>query len=626
MLQNIRDNAQGVIAKIIIGLIVISFAFFGLESLVGGGGVTNVASINGEDISAVDLNQAIAIQRNRLMNAVGENADPSMLDVNRLREPALNQLIQQRLLIQAADNASIGISDSAVDQAIVSMAQFQENGQFSPQLYRSILRSNGYSLAYFKRLMKDDLVINQLTGGITGSDFVTERELAATAKVIGQKRSFRYFMLPLEKVTENVTVDDAEIEQYYTDNIDSFQTEERVKLAYIDVKQQDFVKPIPEQDVRDAYDIEMDSFELNEERRASHILIEVNAERDDKQAQALINSLAERLEAGEEFAALAESTSDDAGSANNAGDVGYTSGDAFPPEFEEALFALALNEVSKPVKTEAGYHLIVATDIKTASKPTFEERKPVIEQRLQLAAVESEFVRTIENLRDIVFNSGDLAGPAKELELNVVNTDWVSRSTANGLMANRQVLAAVYSDDVLVDGNNSEVIEIAADHFVVVRVLEHDKAHAKELTEVKAEITETVKRLKTTELAMTLAEQSIEQLSQGKTVEELAEENSYQWQVAQSATRNSTEVSREVLQAAFEMADITQGQVERKAVSLANGDVTVIQLEKVEEGGVSDFTTAEQRMIKAELKRSYGNGSFGSFMETLRENAEIEIL
>lgn len=626
MLQNIRDNAQGVAAKIVIGLIVISFAFFGLQSLVGSGGANNAAIINGEELSVVELNQAVTIQRNRLLNSMGEDADPSQLDMNKLKAPALNQLIQQRLLLQAAAKASINVSESAVDQTIVNMDQFQENGKFSPQLYQNILRSNGYSLAFFKKLVTDDLHINQLSSGVANSNFVTQAELEAMARIIGQKRSFRHFILPAEKVAAQVNITEQDVEQYYRDNLDSFQTEDQVKLSYIEVKQQDFFKPVDDQALEQAYQLEMADFKIVEERRASHILIEVNDERNKQQAEALIGQIADRIAKGESFSELAATLSEDLGSAQSAGDLGFSTGDTFPPEFERALFSLKQGQVSDPVQTDAGFHLISATEIKTGDKPSLEERRPILLQRLQAAAAETDFIRTVEELRDRVFNAEDLAGPAGELGLQTVNTDWIGKSDALGVFSRPEVLAAAYSSDVLVDGNNSEVIELAADHFIVLRVQGHNPAQAKELDDVRAEITASLRRAEITQLALSQAESAISELAEGASIETLAGDNGYEWQISTDVSRNAMTENPEILAPVFAMGAVREGDVRRKAVALMNGDVAVVQLEKVTEGNWLDFSRQEQDVIKAELNRNNGNTAMSNYMESLRSSADIKIL
>lgn len=622
MLQNIRDNSQGLVAKFIIGLIIIPFALFGIDSLVGGGGPAAVATVNGEDITLIELDQVLNLERRRLLNRMGENADPSMLTDELLRGPVLDNLIQQKLLIQAATDESVVVSPVAIDQAIVSMSEFQESGQFSPQLYQNILRSNGYTPAYFKQLMSNNMATNQLNAGIAGSAFVTEAELGLVASIVGQQRSFRYFILPRDKVASQISIDDQQVQSYYEANIESFQSEDQVKLEYIELKQQDFFKPVSEDILQQAYEEDMESFVTQEERRVSHILIEIS---DEAAAKVRVESLVAKLNNGESFEALATEFSDDRGSARNGGDLGYTQGDTFPAEFEAALAKLAVEQVSAPVLTDAGFHLIKVTEIKRGDKPSFDDRKPVLTQRIQLAAAEAEFIKTVENLRDLVFNSEGLSVPAQELSLELNQSGLIGHSTASGSLANTQVLAAAYSADVLEDGNNSEVLELASDHFMVINVIEHQPPAAKPLTKVKAGIIARLSAEQSTELALKLSEDFIAALSSGTSLEEVAKAEGYEWQVQQNVTRNTGSVEPGLLTAIFAIPS-SGNTVVNKAVSLTNGDVAVIQLEEVENGSLEQLSIAERRGLKQELERASGSRSMANFISLLRNNAEINIL
>ena len=622
MLQNIRDNSQGLVAKFIIGLIIIPFALFGIDSLVGGGGPAAVATVNGEDITLIELDQVLNLERRRLLNRMGENADPSMLTDELLRGPVLDNLIQQKLLIQAATDESVVVSPVAIDQAIVSMSEFQESGQFSPQLYQNILRSNGYTPAYFKQLMSNNMATNQLNAGIAGSAFVTEAELGLVASIVGQQRSFRYFILPRDKVASQISIDDQQVQSYYEANIESFQSEDQVKLEYIELKQQDFFKPVSEDILQQAYEEDMESFVTQEERRVSHILIEIS---DEAAAKVRVESLVAKLNNGESFEALATEFSDDRGSARNGGDLGYTQGDTFPAEFEAALAKLAVEQVSAPVLTDAGFHLIKVTEIKRGDKPSFDDRKLVLTQRIQLAAAEAEFIKTVENLRDLVFNSEGLSVPAQELSLELSQSGLIGHSTASGSLANTQVLAAAYSADVLEDGNNSEVLELASDHFMVINVIEHQPPAAKPLTKVKAGIIARLSAEQSTELALKLSEDFIAALSSGTSLEEVAKAEGYEWQVQQNVTRNTGSVEPGLLTAIFAIPS-AGNTVVNKAVSLTNGDVAVIQLEEVENGSLEQLSIAERRGLKQELERASGSRSMANFISLLRNNAEINIL
>lgn len=625
MLQDIRDNAQGLVAKIIIGLIVVSFSLFGVESLLSGGSQTNAAVVNGEDITLTELEQAIYFQKQRILGQLGDDANPAMLDDATLRSPSLERLIQRKLVLLAAADANIGISEDSVNQLITSRAEFQDGGQFSPVIYQNILRSNGYTPTTFKQTVTDDFIASQLNQGFAGSNFVTPSDTAQTAELIGQKRNFNYVLFDPAKIADTVSVSDEQAKAYFDANQDQFMTEETVTLSYIEIKQQDFASEIDEQAIRDAYDEDMSEFEADEERRAAHILFEINDERNAEQTLALATDVSTRLAAGENFAELATALSDDLGSASNGGDLGFTKGQAFPKKFEEALFELALNEISAPVKTEAGYHLITATEIAGLDKPTYEERRNAIKQRLQLSSAQAEFVETIENLKDLVFNSENLTDPASDLNLTVKTSDAISRDSATGSLAHPAVLTAAFAEDVLIEGNNSDVLELTPDHFIVVRVDQHKPAEVKAFADVKGIIIEARRSELVTAKTLSSAEQLVTDLQAGASDETVAAAAGAPWIAVSEASRNTATVNRELLNAAFGMSAPGESK-SYQAVALANGNVAVIRLDSIKAGRWEDFSAPEQNGIKAELGRGYGNQSFQNLMLSLKNAADIEIM
>jgi len=624
MLQNIRENMQGLMAKIIITIMVIPFAFFGVDSLLGNsGGQLNVAAVNGEKVSAGELERAIISQKRRLLSMMGESADPNLLDDNLLRGPALDQLIQNNLLLQLADSNSVGISPEFIDQTIIGMEDFQVDGAFSPQIYQNILRSNGYSTGYFKQLLRDEMIINQLNSGVSGSDFSSQKDLSEIVKIVAQKRSYRYLTVPLEKVSDGIDVSSEAIESYFRENPEQFQTEDRLKLAYIEVKVSDFFKPLDEEEIKEAFELEIEDFKSESERRASHILVEINDERDEQQARALANSIQEKITAGADFADLVSEYSDDAGSVITKGDLGYTTGDTFPQSFEEALFRLELNELSEPVLTDSGFHLILATEINNLDAPSYEERKTALSLSLQKAEAEGKFVTTVEELKDLVFNSEDLKDPATELGLTLNVSDWVSRTTAPTPISNPQVLAAAYSDDVLAEGNNSEIIELADDHYIVVRVQEHDAPHTKNLADVQEQISRQLVKDQAISKAQEIAQSIVAELN-SKSMSDISKERDFPWQVQLSNSRSTPTADREVQGFAFAMPEVLNEPI-LDVKTLSTGDVVVLKLESVVDGAIGDLSKAEQNSLANEIQRNYATQSFTAFVQSLRTSADIEL-
>lgn len=241
MLQNIRKNFQGTIAKVIVAIIVVPFALFGIESLLGGGGVQYVAEVNGEGISTSELQQQINQQKRRLLMNLGDNVDPSMLDDQMLAGPALEYMIQQKLLMQAAREYGLAISDQRLGEFIADMAPFQVEGVFDPQLYRRVVSDQGYSPAGFQTALRDDLLMMQLRAGLASSEFATASEVDQMEAIREEQRDVRYLLLPLDRFRGEVALDEEQVQDWYDSNQDQFMTEESVELDYIQLRTTDFI-------------------------------------------------------------------------------------------------------------------------------------------------------------------------------------------------------------------------------------------------------------------------------------------------------------------------------------------------------------------------------------------------
>lgn len=624
MLQNIRDNIQGMVAKVIIGIITVPFAIFGIETLISGSSDVEVAKVNGEKVSESELQQAITMQKRQMLAMMGDNVQPEMLEDGKLRGPALDALINQRLLQQSADQLKLRVPVRAVDQTILSMSAFQENGRFSAERFQTLLRNQGYQPAQFKRMLQQELTINQLRSGLSDSDFVTAAETDQVVGLLQQERSFRYATVPLAALTAQVTLSDADIENYYKAHQDKFMNEERVKLEYIELRAQDFSKPVDDAAVRAEFDRMAAAFKPETDRHAAHIMIEVNAQRSDEQAKALAGEIEKKIAAGESFDKLAEQYSDDVGSKASGGDVGSSKGDTFPPFFEQALAKLKVGEVSAPVKSEDGYHIIKLLDEQSTQPPTFEEKKAEIAKQLQQSGAMPQLQKDVEKLRDLVFNSDGLKTPADQLGLKTHESDWLDRKTTDPVLGNPKVLAAAFSDEVLKDRNNSDVLELEPDHYLVVRVKDYQPATAKPLAEVKPAIVAALTQERANQRARDVADQLLAQVRQGADLQKLAAQQGYSTQSVENSQRSNGAVNQELLQAAFAMPKPSAQQPSLQAVSLNNGDVAVVQLQAVKEGAPDSFNATQRNALAAQLRMGSGTASFTAYMDDLKTNAEIK--
>lgn len=626
MLQDIRANAQGTAAKIIVGLIVVAFALFGIESILLGGSSNAVAEVNGEAISPQEMQQAVNSQKRRLVAMMGDDLDPALLDDARISAQVMESLIQRKLLTQSAADLGLSVSDRQLGVVIGAMEQFQVDGQFSPDLYRATLADAGFTPTSFKQTLADDMVVGQARSGLAGTEFVTPAELALNARVAAEQRDIRFMTIPISGVVMAQGVSDEDVASYYDANAADFLAEESVELDYIELRTEDFLEPVDESLLRDAYQEELSNSVYQTETAVSHILFE---QRDDESDQALAQRIADvkaRLEAGEDFAAVASEASDDIGSRNFGGELGYTAGDAFPAPMEQAIAVLDVGELSAPVITDAGTHLIMVTDRREGSPPSFEELRAQLEERVGMSEARVNLMRTVETLKDLVFNADNLQDPARELGLTVSQSDVVTRGQGEGLFANASLLGAAFSEEVLDAGHNSDVFELSRDHWVVLRVREHQAPEVRPLQQVRDQIVASITEQRARAAVEAAAQEALGALSGGASMEDYATEQGYEWQVELGADRRNITVPQEVLRVAFSLATPDTGERVIDFTRNAQGDALVFELDRVTPGTVESLPEQERDALRQLLSSEYGQLVDGEYQQGLREQAEISVL
>jgi peptidyl-prolyl cis-trans isomerase D len=626
MLQDIRKNSQGTLAKIIVGIIVVAFAGFGIESILLGGGGSAVAEVNGEEITPQELQQAVNNQKRQLISMMGENLDPAMLDDQLLSQQAMQTLISRKLLVQSADDMGLTVSDTQVGALIGSMEQFQLDGQFSPELYRARLGEAGFTPLLFKTTLTDDIKVGQVRSGLAGSEFATPGELELNARIVGEQRDLRYITIPLETHASEAVISDPQIQQYYADNSDSFLSEEAVELDYIELRSDSFREAVEEQMIVDAYEQEIANSQYQTENRVSHILFEQGSDESDSSYQERLSGAQSRLAAGEAFAAVAQELSDDIGSASSGGDLGFTSGDAFPAEMEEAIAELELNGISTPVVTDAGTHIILLTERRSGEAPPLEELRAGLEEQLAMSEARVELLRMVETLKDLAFNAESLADPATELSLQIGQTEKISRDQKDGLFANANLIAAAFSDDVLNAGHNSDVIELDQDHWVVLSVRAHHPAEVMPLEDVQGVIVAQLTDERARAAVDAAAVQATSSLRAGEQVEAYATSAGYQWQVELAADRRNTMVPADILQSAFQLAAPAEGSSVIDYVLSANGDALVYEVTRVSPGELASLPESDRAGLEQIVGGEYGQLIDNEYRQGLQDAADISVL
>ncbi|WP_095128887.1 SurA N-terminal domain-containing protein [Pseudomonas sp. Irchel s3h14] len=621
MLQNIRDNSQGWIAKTIIGIIVVLMAFTGIEAIFQA--TTNsqdAAKVNGEEISQNELNQAVDMQRRQLMQQLGKDFDASLLDEKMLRESALKGLIDRKLLLQGAEDSKFAFSEAALDQVILLTPEFQVDGKFSPERFDQVIRQLGYSRMQFRQMLAQEMLIGQLRAGLAGSGFVTDAQVLAFARLEKQTRDFASLNVTADPAAVKLT--DDEVKAYYDEHAKEFMTPDQVVIDYLELKKASFFDQVSvkDEDLQAAY--QKETANLSEQRRAAHILIEVNDKATEAQAKVKIEEIQARLAKGEKFEALAKEFSQDPGSANNGGDLGYAGPGVYDPAFETALYALAKDQVSAPVRTDFGFHLIKLLGVEAPEVPTLASLKDKLTRELKTQQVEQRFVEATKQLEDSSFEASDLAQPAQDLKLTVQTSKPFGREGGEGVAANRAVIAAAFSPEVLDEGANSTAIELDPETVIVLRAKEHLKPAQLPLESVAASIRVQLTKEHASAAAKTKAEELIVSLRDGKTPLDKAIDGQ-SWKVTQAATRGQEGVDPTVLQALFRMPKpVAKDKPTFSSVTLADGSLVIVRLNGVNEAAAP--TEEEKAQYRRFLASRIGQQDFAAYRKLLESQAEIK--
>jgi len=620
MLQDIRDNTQGVIAKVIIGLIVAVFALWGVESIIGGFiAAPSVAQVNGEDITE----QQLAISTQNLLASLGGNA--ASIDQSLVEQIALNQLIEEVLLRQAAEGANLGMSEDQIDRAILENPSFQINGVFDSDMAVRTIASQGLNVPLYRERLEQSMLLSQLANAYSASDFVTESELQRIAELRLQARDFRFISLTIGTRTLGEAIPDEDIAEYYQANQDEFAIPEQVNVQYVELNRASIMEAIEidEQLIRGQYEQERSAFAGSAERRASHILFEVGAALSEEEAMALAQEAEQRLDQGEDFGALALELSSDVISAEQDGDIGYSDGTAFPQPIEDILLEMDVDEVSSPVVTEFGVHLVKLTEDAVTEFAPYEEVADRISRDLRSAQAEQIFAQRLEDLSNMAFESSDLQPMTQELELEIQESGLFPRSGGEGLFANSRVIDAAFSEDVLEAGFNSDAIEVNESQAIVLRLQERQEASFRPLEEVEGEIAVILRTDLERERARDLGQGILAALVQEQDISQLLTENELEWVEQNGITRDSVAINREITNAVFSLpAPDGDGPI-YEGVALTNGTYVVVELNDVQVGELASMPDAERESIEQSVLGERSQSLFSSYLNYLRANADI---
>lgn len=633
LMQSIRDHATGWIAWVIVILISIPFALWGIQEYVSPTSNVAVAIVNGTDVGASEFQRSYQRQRAQLQSLLGPSFDINQLDDERLREEALNQLVNDEVVLQAAIAGGMRVGDRQLAHAIQGQAIFHREGAFSEELYQQWLRNQGYSAGGFEVNLKRSMLTEQLVAGVATSAIVTERELENAVRLQRQKRVFETLTMPVSRFGD-VEVDDEAVRAHYEANQANYVSPEQVKLKVVEVSRDAIAAAVEvtDENLRAIYERRKRDLQTQEQREASHILLILDDDADEAAVAAArerLSDLKRQIEGGASFEALAGEHSEDPGSARQGGSLGAIGRGVMDPTFEDAVFNLALDEVSDPVRSAFGLHLIKLDAIHASKLPSYDEVRERLRSDYQNEKSEQQFVEMVEILANLAFeNPESLDAVADDLGVTPSVSDWISPLAASngGIGRNPAVLEAAFSPDVLQEGFNSEAIELDPSRVVVVRVAEHRASRQQPLEEVRERIQGELSARQARKLAADSGRALLERLESGEDRQGVAEQAELTWSGARELGRDAREVDTNVLNAVFRMARPAPGEILFGAATTAGGDTVVVSLQRVIDGAMDSEDEQQLAATKRSLEVDAGRAIYDAVVQTLRDSADVVII
>lgn len=615
MLEAIRERAQGWFAKLILALIAIPFALWGVDSYIRHAGDTaTVATVGKQDITQQEFSHMLREQQQRM----GKQADSP-----EVRRAILDAMIDQRLLSQQASGAGLIVPEGFIERMIASVPMFQENGSFSQKRYEEWLRQQGMTSAVFFSRLRDDLMVQQLQSGVLDAVATPPVVVDNLARINEQQRTVVQAVVAPERFLPEVKLDPAAVKAYYDQHADEFRTPERVKLELVMLSQNDLMQQVAtsDEELKKYYADHAAQYQTPEERRASHILITVSPKASDaerKAAEQKAQQLALEVKKNPaSFAELAKKNSQDAGSAEKGGDLGFFGRGMMVKPFEEAVFAMKAGDISVPVKSDFGYHIIRLTEVRGAKSRPFEAVRPEIEMELKKQKAARKFAEVADTFNNTVYEQSDSLKPvADALKLKIQATDWVGKE--GGFPFNSAKLRqAVFSGDVLKNKRNTEAVEVAPNTLVAARAVDYQPAALKSFDQVKDALAQRLRQEQATVLAAKQGKEWLTQLQQGKAVDGLT------WSGAEDASRlkhpegYSVPVLKEVFKADVRKLPAYVGaEVPGKGYALAK--VTAVK----DAGAIDDAKRQAYRgQVNALMAREFAQ----AYMKSLKDHIPVEI-
>jgi peptidyl-prolyl cis-trans isomerase D len=631
MLQTLHDKFSGPITWIILGLITVVFGgFFGVQSYMGQHNETFAARVDGQEISQQEFRERYNAYRSQMQRAYGAQFDAVAFDTPERRREVLDQMVNEQLIINANEKLGVAIPRAQVDDIIRTDPNFQVDGKFDPERARMLLAAVGKSATGYRQDVERSVAVRELPMQLAQVGGVNDAAVNNYIRLRDQTRDFRFVKLDKPSGSD-VKIADADIDAYYKAHGDEFMTPEKVSLDYLEVDGAKLVSDAKPDDatLKQKYDEQKDHFKSTEQREVSHILVKVDKNADaaaQKAALEKAQNVAKEAKSGKDFAALAKADSDDLGSKAQGGDLGWIEKGVTDPAFENALFAMNKGDISDPVKSDEGYHIIQLRDIRAEKVRSFDEVKSDLAKQYVDSERERQYSDLASKLTDAILQDPtSLAPAAKALNLTVQKTPLFARTGGEGIASNPAVLKAAFSNALLTEGNSSDPLDLGPNHIVVVHLDQHETPKPKSLDEVREAIRQKLTAQEIAKQAQERADSLYARLEKGETLDQVAASLKVKVEDQKGIGRNAANVDQRMVAEVFKLSRPTADKPTAAKVALANGAFALVELDAVTDGDPAKADAKTREAARNTITQAYGQEAVRGFVDSLRKSAKVEI-
>ena len=628
MLQKIRNTVTGWLAVVIATLLIIPFAFWGINSYFGQGSAPVVVKINDKEINLQQYQRAFANYKQQMQAYLGQNL--GLINDEALKKLTIDKLIESELLNQTTKTATLQISDDNVRNTIKNVDAFQGEKGFDKSFYELGIQRLGMPPRAYEEQLRKDMASEQLQSAIIESSFAFTEEAELLVHLENQKRDFYYSLLAVDDLKDSIEVTEEEINEYYSKHKQNYTEPEQVKIAYIELSLEELAEEVvvTDEELQDFYASNKQEYDVVDQRKFNQILVKTSdntTETEIDEAKAKAEAIKELLGTGKTFKEIAEEQEPNAAPKLQISEYGFTNKGVMPAEVDTVMFGMKEGEISDIIKSKEGFHIVEVVSTRGGEENTFENTKSKVKNDYQLVQAEDRFFDLADQLATLAFEHFDTLEIASEaIDIPVQESDFFTQEGDDqGITSNKKIISSSFSDDILHKQQNSELIELSDNHLAVIRVVEHKPSTVKPIEAIKDQIISDIRFLEASRQQKELGKKILGQLNADTKYDQIEMERDIKWEYAESITRKDVSIRRAILRTAFRMGRPQENEQLYAGTSLGTGDYVVIVLDKVEDPDSVDEKEIENAKIKIQNLRA--SSDWNGFTEELENQANIVI-